>query len=44
MKLYGIWRHEDPIQDCLEWLVRCGSLVFIDASNLIDEKAAKKAR
>ena len=31
-------------EDCLEWLVRCGSLVLIDATNLIDEKAAKDAR
>ena len=31
-------------EDCLEGFVRCGNLVLIDASNLIDEKPTKDAR
>jgi len=31
-------------EDCLEGLVRRGSFVLVDASNLIDEKPAKDAR
>jgi len=35
IKAYRTSRHEDPTrhEDCLEWLVRRGSLVFVDASN-----------